>query len=163
MSEPLSTGPITQTAWVVPDIEATEAALTKLLGVRRWTRMPDIAFDAETCSYRGTPGTHVAHISLAYVGDMQLELIQPVSGESIYTEFLAQTPSGGLHHVCVEVDDLDAALTRTDQPVCQQGSMAGEAIRFAYLDGAAYGVPYLEVAQLSDGMRGFFASLKESA
>jgi len=159
----VSSGPITQTAWVVPDIAATETALTQLMGVRRWTRMPDIAFDAATCSYRGTPGTHVAHISLGYVADMQLELIQPISGESIYTEFLTQNPSGGLHHVCVEVDDLDEALTRTDLPVVQRGSMAGDAIRFAYLGGADRGVPYLELAQLTDVMRDFFASLKESA
>ena len=159
---PLTSGPLTQTAWVVPDIAATEAALSDLLGVKSWTRLADIEFPAETCTYRGTPSGFVAHISLAYVGDMQLELIEPVSGKSIYTEFIDRT-GGGLHHVCVEVDDLDATLAANELPVAQQGSMADGAIRFAYLDGSAHGVPYLELAQIDATMRGFFDAIKAAA
>ena len=40
---------------------------------------------------------------------------------------------------------------------------AGGSIRFAYLDGAAHGVPYVELAQLDDGMRAFYAQIKESS
>ena len=156
-------GPIMQTAWVVPDVEATEAHLTALSGVKGWTRLPDIRFGPESCTYRGAPADFTAHISMAYVGEMQLELIQPVSGESIYTEFLERT-GGGLHHLCWEVDDLDAALDRAGaagMEILQTGDMAGGSIRFAYLDGAAHGVPYVELAQLDDGMKAFYAHIKE--
>jgi hypothetical protein len=156
-------GPIIQTAWVVPDVAATEAHLTSLTGVTGWTRLPDIRFGPDTCTYRSAPADFVAHISMTYVGDMQLELIQPVSGESIYTEFLERT-GGGLHHLCWEVDDLDKALAEaTGIPVVQTGDMAGGAIRFAYLDGAAHGVPYVELAQLDDGMKAFYAQIKEQS
>ena len=156
-------GPIIQTAWVGPDVAATEAHLSRLSGIRHWTRLPDIRFGPEACTYRGAPADFTAHISMAYVGDMQLELIQPVKGESIYTDFLDRT-GGGLHHLCWEVDDLDAALERAAGiEVVQTGDMAGGSIRFAYLDGAAQGVPYVELAQLDDGMRSFYAAIKEQS
>jgi catechol 2,3-dioxygenase-like lactoylglutathione lyase family enzyme len=156
-------GPITQTCWVVPDIAASEAALSGLMGVRRWTRMENIHFPAEDTTYQGEPTALTAHVSLAYVGDLQLELIQPVSGASVHTEFLDGTPAGGLHHVCLEVDDLDAALADAGWPVAQQGSMADGAVRFAYLDGSAFGTPYVELAQIAPAMRSFYDHIKQES
>lgn len=156
-------GPVTQTCWVVPDVAAAEQGLSELLGVQRWTRMADVAFPAEDTSYRGQPTAFSAHVSLAYVGDLQLELIQPVSGTSVHTEFLDRTPAGGLHHVCLEVDDLDAALETSPWPLAQRGDMAGGAIRYAYLDGSAFGTPYVELAQIAPAMRGFFDQIKQES
>ena len=72
-----------QIAWVTRDLDATEAALTSLLGAKKWIRMPDIHFAPDSCTHRGAPADFVAHISLSYAGDTQLELIEPVSGTSI--------------------------------------------------------------------------------
>lgn len=73
----------TQIAWVTTDLDATETALTGLLGVRKWVRIPDVHFAPDACSYHGKPADFIASISLSYLGDMQLELIQPVRGENI--------------------------------------------------------------------------------
>ena len=162
---PVCSGPIFQTAWVVQDVDATERHLSALAGVKAWTRLPDIRFGPDTCQYRGAPADFTAHISMAYAGDMQLEVIQPVSGTSIYTEFLERT-GGGLHHVCWEVADLDAALGEAagqGLEVLQRGDMAHGACRFAYVDGAAAGVPYVELAQNDATMKAFFASIKEQS
>lgn len=43
------------------------------------------------------------------VGDMHLELIQPTEGNVGVTKFL-ETRGEGVHHLCFEVDDIDAAL-----------------------------------------------------
>lgn len=155
-------GPITQVAWVVPDLTAAEAHLTAVRGNARWTRLPGIRFEPETCEYRGAPADFTCDISLSYAGDVQLELIQPTDGDSIYSEFLTAT-GGGLHHICFETDDLDASLRTAGElgiSVVQRGDMAHGAIRFAYLDGTDHGVPYLELAQLDDGMRAFYETLK---
>lgn len=96
-----------QIAWVTHDLDATEAALTALLGAKKWIRMPDIHFAPDACTHRGSPADFVAHISLSYAGDTQIELIQPVSGTSLYSEFLEQSGSG-LHHVSVTAPDPDA-------------------------------------------------------
>lgn len=63
-----------------------------------------VHFTPDTCSYRGEPADFVADIALSYAGDMQLELIAPVSGRSIYSEFLRDS-GPGLHHICVEAAD----------------------------------------------------------
>ena len=90
-----------QIAWVTRDLDATEMALTTLLGAKKWVRMPGVHFASDTCTFRGRPADFVADISLSYAGDTQLELIAPVSGDSIYTEFLDRA-GAGLHHICIE-------------------------------------------------------------
>ena len=67
-----------QIAWVTRDLDATEKALTTLLGAKKWIRMPGVHFGPDTCTYRGRPADFVADISLSYAGDTQLELIAPV-------------------------------------------------------------------------------------
>lgn len=94
----VSYGPICQIAWVTDDVEATEQLLSKQFGVGAWVRMPNIEFGPQTCRLHGEPADFTAHISMTYSGDMQLELIQPVRGTSIYTEFLDRS-GPGLHHV----------------------------------------------------------------
>ncbi|CDP81853.1 flavoprotein [Mycolicibacterium farcinogenes] len=154
-----------QIAWVTADLDATEQALTSLLGARRWVRMPAVHFSAETCSYRGRPADFVADISLSYAGDTQLELIAPVSGQSVYTEFLDRH-GAGLHHICIEAADVyafDAKLRDAEgdgTPVVCQGEMPG-GMRFAYLSAAAAGVPYLEIAYIPPEIRAFFEYVKQ--
>ncbi|RDI54411.1 VOC family protein [Nocardia mexicana] len=155
---------ITQIAWVVADVEAAEGFLGTCFGIRAWSRMPDVRFGPDSCTYRGEPADFTAHISLSYRGDMQLELIQPVRGASIYTEFLERS-GPGLHHICTEPEDFDRALrdaaTRGIE-VVQQGDMAGQ-MRFAYLDGAAAGVPFVELAEIGPHMRALFEQIRRAA
>lgn len=149
-------GPMTQLAWVVDDIDAGERALRPGGVDVRWTRLPDVHFTPDTCAVRGQPADFVVHVSLGYAGDLQLELIQPVRGENIYTEFLA-SHGPGLHHGCWEVAELDAALAGVE-PV-QHGSMVDGDLRFAYLEHDVPGMPYVELVQVGPVMRAFFDDL----
>ncbi len=164
-------GPIVQLCWVVDDIEAAEGFHAEHFGVGEWTRMPDVRFGPET-TYRGAPADFTTHVSLAYAGDLQLELIQPVTGASIYAEFLDRSGTdrswshGGLHHLCYETDDLTAAVERAHAAgleIVQQGVMAGGLMSFAYVDGARWGAPYVEIVELTDDMRAFFAAIKQGS
>ncbi|MGH3722872.1 MAG: VOC family protein [Mycobacterium sp.] len=159
-----SHGPIRQIAWVTRDIGATERFLSTAFGVGKWTRLPGIEFGPETCSLRGGPAEFTAHISLSYLADLQLELIEPVSGQSIYSEFLERS-GPGLHHVCFEPEDFGAAIASAhaqDLAVLQQGDMPG-GLRFAYIDGQCAGVPYVELVEVGPDMRAFFDYVKEQA
>ncbi len=158
----VASGPIIQVAWVVTDLDAMEELLTTSFGTGAWTRMPAIHFGPESCTFRGEPAEFTADISLAYAGDLQLELIRPVTGENIYTEFLARS-GPGLHHVCWEVDDMDRAVADAAEAglsVLMRGSMADGMIEFAYLDGAAAGAPYIELARLSDEIKAFYEAIR---
>ena len=96
---------------------------------------------------------------------MQLELIAPVKGESVYTEFLDRG-GPGLHHICVEAHDaeaFDAALADAEQrgtPVVQQGVMP-VGMRFAYVSAAQSGAPYIEIAYIPPEIRAFFDYVKQ--
>ncbi|MEE2855507.1 MAG: VOC family protein [Actinomycetota bacterium] len=155
----------TQIAWVTPDLDATETALTGLLGVRKWIRIPDVHFAPDACSYHGRPADFFASISLSYLGDMQLELIEPLRGENIYSDFLADG-GPGLHHICTEVESpeqLEAAVTEGAErgaTVVQRGVMPG-GIQFVYLSAPQAGVPYLELAYVSPEMRAFYDYIKQ--
>lgn len=155
----------TQIAWVTTDLDATETALTGLLGVRKWVRIPEVHFAPDTCSYLGKPADFVASISLSYLGDMQLELIQPVSGENIYSDFLRES-APGLHHICMEVESpeqFDAVLAEAVQfgaPVVQQGVMPG-GIQFAYVSVPQAAVPFVEIAYIAPEMRAFYDYIKQ--
>jgi catechol 2,3-dioxygenase-like lactoylglutathione lyase family enzyme len=159
----IATGPLTQVAWVTDDLDATERLLADQFGTGGWTRIPDVVFGADSTTLRGEPVEFVAHISLAYSGDLQLELIQPVRGPTVHAEFLA-AHGPGLHHVCFEVDDVSAACAAAEAagtPVLMRGSMMDGEIEFAYLDGSAAGAPYVELARIGPQMRAFYAAIKE--
>lgn len=161
----IATGPVTQLCWVTEDIEATERFLSSNFGVPAWTRLPDIRFGPEECTLRGEPADFTVHVSLGYAGDLQLEIIQPVSGDSIYTEFLAAS-GPGLHHLCFEVDDMAEALAAAaaaEVDVVQAGSMMGGGMEFAYLSGQAHGVPYVELARIGPEMRAFYDAIRQPA
>jgi hypothetical protein len=121
-----------------------------------------VQFGPEDCTYRGEPADYVAHISLTYVGDMQLELIQPVRGRNIYNDDPAR-PAHVLHHVCLEVTDLDDAIAATGRSVVQGGVMLGGEVRFAYVDNPLPGIPYLELIQLGTKAQALYAQIKERA
>jgi len=148
-----------QIAWATRDLDATEKALTTLLGAKKWIRMPGVHFGPDACTYRGSPADFVADISLSYAGDTQLELIAPVTGESIYTEFL-DTAGPGLHHVCIETDDVERAVAERDAEVVQRGVMPG-GMEFAYVTAQDAGVPYIEIAYIPSEIRAFFDYIKQ--
>jgi hypothetical protein len=133
MSVPAQT-PV-QIAWVTPDLAVTASALTGLLGVKKWIRLPGVHFGPDTCTYRGQPADFVADIALSYAGDMQLELIAPVEGESKSAE-------------------------GQGAPIVQQGVMPG-GMRFAYVTAAQVGVPYVEIAHIPPQIRAFFDYVKQ--
>lgn len=79
--------------------------------------VPDLA--AAAAQYRDTLGARVsepqslpAHgVSVVFVSlpNSKIELLSRLGEASPIANFLARNPSGGLHHVCFEVDDLLAA------------------------------------------------------
>ena len=154
-----------QIAWVTRDLDATEKALTSMLGAKKWVRVPGVHFAPDTCTFRGEPADFVAHISFSYAGDTQLEVIQPVTGRSVYSEFL-DACGPGVHHICMEATDADTFDTlvndaeRNGTPVAAQGVMPG-GMRFAYLSAPAAGVPYIEIALIPDEITSFFAYVKQ--
>jgi catechol 2,3-dioxygenase-like lactoylglutathione lyase family enzyme len=152
-----------QIAYVVRDIAAAEAWFQKILGVPAWTRMENMAFGAD-CSYRGRPADYVAHLSLGYVGDTQIELIESVRGENLYTEFL-ESKGPGLHHIAFDVPDFDATMAAFEQngvELLAKGKM-GPGSQFAYFDCESEETSVIEILGFDEGIRAFMEQLKKQS
>lgn len=79
--------------------------------------VPDLASAAE--SYRATLGASVTEpqvlpehgVTVVFVTlpNTKVELLEPLGDTSPIAAFLAKNPSGGMHHICYEVEDIIAA------------------------------------------------------
>lgn len=113
-----------QIAWVVPDIHATEKFFREVLGIGNFVKLENIRSEENEGEYYGKPDNYVFHLYLAYSGESMIELIQPVSGNSIFQEYLDNAPNGGIQHIAymVPVAELGKAvseLTGKGYPVVQ--------------------------------------------
>jgi len=57
-----------------------------------------------------TEQVRIAFLPLGGPGGSEIELIEPLAPDSSLARFLEKRGEG-LHHICLEVDDIDAALT----------------------------------------------------
>ena len=150
-----------QIAFVVKDLAAAERFFTEKLGVPRFFRLEDVkVYEA---FYRGGPGDFHIDIALGYAGDSQIELIQHLSGRSIYKEFLDKRGEG-LHHLGFIVPDHEkviADFTANGFPVIQSGRIGNNpGVRFAYFDTEAAIGALMESIVLDDDTRRLFERVK---
>ena len=69
-------------------------------------RMENLSAKDTQGTYMGKPADWVIHLYLAYAGDTQIELIQQVSGASMFQEFEARHGEG-VQHIAYWLDDAD--------------------------------------------------------
>jgi methylmalonyl-CoA epimerase len=125
--------PVQQVCIVVKDIDRAIQYYTSTFGMGPFSVL-DV--DMEGVLLRGKPTSAKIKVAFADSGPLQVELIQPVEGKSIYTEFL-DSKGEGLHHLAFQVDDLDTMLTGLAkegiEPIWQQ-RLPQFGIAFAYLN-----------------------------
>jgi methylmalonyl-CoA/ethylmalonyl-CoA epimerase len=101
---------IIQIGIVVRDIQKVADNYRTIFGIGPWqiVRMePPILTEV---TLRGKPVEASMMAAIAQSGNLQLELIQPLEGPSIWKEFL-ETKGEGLHHVQAHVQDPKTVLT----------------------------------------------------
>jgi|ERR1700722_2754564 methylmalonyl-CoA/ethylmalonyl-CoA epimerase len=121
---------------VVADRDKTTQLLTSLFGVGpfRLVEWPDRA--ESKYYYRGVEEKIRVRQAFVQMGDVEVELIQPLEGHSGYGDFLNET-GGGIHHVLFEVSDIDpvlAELAKSGITVLQSGTGIRPGTRWALLD-----------------------------
>ena len=98
-----------QIAQVVNDIDRSMKRYYEILNIGPWAVYTFAPPALRECTYKGKPSDATWVLALAWVGDTQLELMQPLSGENVYTEFLKKKGEG-IHHIKEWVDDCEAAI-----------------------------------------------------
>ena len=113
------------------------------MGVPKFLRFQSLSAHDTNGTYMGEPADWVMHLSLAYAGETQIELIQPVSGRSVHQEWLDEH-GDGVQHVAYWLDDADydaaaAHMTGAGFPLVQSFTLP--MVRIGYFDTrAAIGV-----------------------
>ncbi|HXH27991.1 MAG TPA: methylmalonyl Co-A mutase-associated GTPase MeaB [Candidatus Polarisedimenticolia bacterium] len=89
-------------------------------------------------------------VAMIPAGRTRIELVQPISGSSTVTRFLERRGEG-LHHICLEVDDLEATLGRLKEggiPIAgAEGRAGAEGSRVAFLHPRGTGGILIELRQ----------------
>lgn len=121
-------GGIGQVAIVVKDLQMVAENYWNILGIGPWdiySWEAPLVYDRK---YHGKPAWARETIAVAQVGGVELELCQPIAGNSIYQDFLTEHGEG-LHHLSFLVDDAD----RTAEILAKEG--------FPSLQSAHFGPP----------------------
>lgn len=87
-----------QIGWVVPDIHATVDFFSKLMGVH-FPAPHRYSAEELNIKYYGEVVPSDGLTSQTYSGGSFIELIQPLSGRSIFHDYLIKNPSGGVQHL----------------------------------------------------------------
>jgi methylmalonyl-CoA/ethylmalonyl-CoA epimerase len=89
-----------QVGVVIRDIEAKIANLSKTFGIGPWRLIDFPPPDRPDMQrfYHGEPADYTARLAFADLGTVELELIEPIEGKSIWKDFLDQHGEG-IHHI----------------------------------------------------------------
>ena len=127
---PLQPKSVDQIGIVVRDIDKVIASWSELFGIGPWTFL-----NIDTKDSKGRPGK--ARLAFTRLGSMPLELLQPLEGGSVYSEFLDKCGEG-LHHISFVVDNLEGESNN----LIAQGArvLSSEPGVYAYLETGPGGV-----------------------
>lgn len=121
-----------QIGWVVPDINAAVKFLAGALGVTGFPPPANVRALDLGMTYYGQAVAGEWLTTQTYNGGSFLELIQPVSGQSMFHDYLARYPAGGAQHLAfrLPVSDFEritgelrgqgyAVMSEVDHPIAR--------------------------------------------
>jgi len=91
-------GRLNHVAIAVPDLASASAVYRDTLGGK--VSAPQVLAE------------HGVTVVFVELPNSKIELLEPLGEASPLAAFLAKNPSGGMHHICYEVDDIIAARDR---------------------------------------------------
>jgi catechol 2,3-dioxygenase-like lactoylglutathione lyase family enzyme len=132
----IGTTTVTQVGIIVRDIEAKARAWSEILGLP----LPEIVItdvvDVAQTEHRGERTTARAKLAFFHMGQVDIELIEPIGEPSTWKEQLDQHGES-LHHIAFNIKGMPerlAYLAGKGVPLVQRGEYTGG--RYAYVDGS---------------------------
>lgn len=90
---------LAQIGWVVPDIHAAVKFLSGALGIAGFPEPEHVRAQDLAMTYHGKVVAAEWLTTQTYNGGTFIELVQPLSGQSMFHDYLAQYPAGGTQHL----------------------------------------------------------------
>ncbi len=136
MTEPaLGTTTITQVGIIVRDIEAKARAWSEILGLPMPEIMITDTYERAQTEYQGKPSDARAKLAFFHMGQVDIELIEPIGEPSTWKDQLDQH-GDSLHHIAFQIKGMSEKVAYLDAkglPLVQRGEYTGG--RYAYVDG----------------------------
>jgi methylmalonyl-CoA/ethylmalonyl-CoA epimerase len=129
---------VTQVAIVCRDIDATSKRWAVMLGVNPPQIHTTKPGHEAKLMYRGRPSDGQAKLAFINLGQVTLELIEPVGGGTSWKEFL-DTHGEGVHHIAFQPADPGRtikALRDGGMPVVHEGRYDDDSGAYVYVDSA---------------------------
>ena len=133
----LGTTVITQVGIIVRDIEAKARAWAEVLGLPVPEVMVTDPYERAQTEYQGQPSEARAKLAFFHLGQVELELIEPIGKPSTWQDQLDEQGEG-LHHLAFEIKGMPEKVVFLEAKglsLVQRGEYSGG--RYAYLDGSA--------------------------
>ncbi|HMN61189.1 MAG TPA: VOC family protein [Anaerolinea sp.] len=130
----IGTHVVTQIGLVVKDIQKSIDAYVDVLGLPRPEVIITDGYDLAETNYRGKPSQAQAKLAFFNMGQVQIELIEPIGEPSTWKEAL-DANGDGVHHIAFQIKDTGkvvAYLEGKGIPLVQQGKYTGG--MYSYLD-----------------------------
>jgi len=146
---------VAQIAFVVKDIDRVVENYYHTFGIAPWHFYTYQAPLLKMMRYHGEERAYSMHIALTYFGPTRIELIEHLSGDTVYQDFI-RTHGYGVQHLGVLVENMQEALVqvrRAGIAVLMEGAGFGKNGdgHYAYLDTEdALGVVYELIQRPSD-------------
>jgi len=133
----ISGAELDQIGIVVYDLDSFTKELTRLFGIGpfRVFDWPMEGIDPQA-TYHGEPGNFRMRLAFATVGKVQIEVVQPLEGDNIYSDFL-RDHGPGLHHFRLSVPAFEKSVeAMVNQGIQNISSGTGVHVgsRWAYFD-----------------------------
>ena len=129
---------VTQVAIVCRDVEATSKRWAAVLGVDPPQIRTTKPGHEVKVMFKGHPSNGQAKLAFIKLGQVTLELIQPVGGDTSWKEFL-DANGEGVQHIAFQVADVDKAVKGFGDggmPVLHQGYYDDGSGTYTYIDSA---------------------------
>lgn len=133
----LGTTTVMQVGLIVRDVEATARAWSKILGLPMPEIMITDTYEGAQTEYQGQRSDARARLAFFHLGQVDLELIEPIGEPSTWNDQLV-AHGDSLHHIAFFIKgmaDKTAYLSAAGLPLIQRGEYPGG--RYAYFDSAA--------------------------
>ena len=103
--QPSFLGDVIEIAFVTPDHKKTMDGLLKL-GIGPWRVYTFSPLNTTEQTYRSEPADYEIKVCFAESGNVIWELMQPLSGPTIFEEYLRKNPGEGIQHVAFNCSDI---------------------------------------------------------
>ncbi len=100
---------VAQIAFIVEDLRSTVEKYYKYFGIGPWNIYTYGKPLVKRMSLYGRETEYKMKVGLSYFGDMRVELIQPLEGDTLYSKFVEEH-GYGIQHLGFLVDDMEKAI-----------------------------------------------------